>query len=116
MDLKLKNNQEKYNTCDTIQYFNEGQDNYIVENMINNIKKSYPQLNFIQCSYEIEDWEQLLLMSLCNHNIIANSTFSWWGSWLNKNRDKVVVAPKQWFGRSKHLDPKYQYCNNWKVI
>ena len=67
---------EKDDTCDTILYFNEEQDNNTVENMIKDIKKSYPQLNFIQCSNNIQDWEQLLLMSCCQHNIIANSSFS----------------------------------------
>ena len=52
---------------------------------------------YVDSEEERDPCEDIYLMSLCRHNIIANSSFSWWGAWLNKNNEKIVVTPKRWF-------------------
>lgn len=66
-----------------------------------NFKPSYP-VTFIEHNGEEYVYEDLRLMSYCKHNIIANSSFSWWGGWLNKNPDKIVIAPEKWFNSAKY--------------
>jgi hypothetical protein len=54
-------------------------------------------ITFIDKSFNLTDVDEMYLMSQCHHNIIANSSFSWWGAWLNKNDNKIVIAPNKWF-------------------
>jgi hypothetical protein len=65
-----------------------------------------------------KDYEDLLLMNLCKNSILANSSFSWWGAWLNENYDKKVFTPiyDKWFGKSISHDLKDLFPINWKQI
>ncbi len=54
-------------------------------------------LTFVEHDQPISAAADLYLMSRCDHHIIANSSFSWWGAWLNPSPDKLVIAPERWF-------------------
>lgn len=68
---------------------------------------------FIEGNSDIED---LFLMSMCYHNIGANSSFSWWGAWLNNKPDAIKIFPKKWFGEVVNLDTKDLYLPTWITI
>ena len=61
-----------------------------------NVRLSHPN-TIVEHNGVDNSYEDLRLMSQCKHHIIANSSFSWWGAWLNPNREKIVIAPPRWF-------------------
>jgi hypothetical protein len=66
-----------------------------------NLKLSY-QIKIVDHNGVDKSHEDLRLMSQCKYHIIANSTFSWWGAWLNARPEKIVIAPKKWFNTNKN--------------
>ena len=100
--IKNMNSDKKYNVI----YFCEDIDLNDVLNIVNKLKQQFLQYNFIRGDNSLADWEQMLLMSLCHHNIIANSSFSWWGAYFNSRTDKIVCYPSIWFGKAANNDVK----------
>lgn len=72
------------------------------------------RITFIEGETEIIDF---YLMSMCQHNIIGNSTFSWWAAWLNENKEKIIYYPEKWFGPElSYLNTKDLIPEGWNVL
>ncbi len=79
-----------------------------------NIKLDHSMV-IINHNDRIKNYQDLWLMILCKHNIITNSTFGWWGAWLNKNKDKIIYAPEKWLN-VKNINQSDIIPNNWIKI
>lgn len=97
-----------FHTNQTMDYYNQAINHFcsidnicflIFSDDINYCKKTFVS---IPCKFTSnKNYIDLMLMSKCHHNIIANSSFSWWGAYLNENPNKIVIAPKKWVGGEK---------------
>lgn len=96
---------EYMNSINNFNYFIVSDDISWCKNIFSGIKNVYFSLN---TRHHVD----LCILSLCHHNIICNSTFGWWGSWLNKNKNRITIAPKTWFPQTDDLQ-RYQFnCND----
>jgi hypothetical protein len=101
-----------------ILYFCEKEDIEQVNVIINKLKMQplFSNFAFIKVDDSIEDWKQMLLMSCCNDNIIANSTFSWWGGYFNRMPNKIVCYPSTWFGPASNNVVDDLFPSSWHKI
>jgi hypothetical protein len=99
-----------------VLYFCEDVDIDDVLEKIHILQNKFPEYKFIRGENMLEDWEQLLLMSCCHHNIIANSSFSWWAAYFNSWKDKIVCYPSVWFGPTANNDTVDLCPNEWIKI
>ena len=79
-----------------------------------NVKFDF-ETRYIDRFYNLSDSEEQAVMSRCDHNIISNSTFAWWGAYLNTNPSKIVCAPKLWFSVQANTENIF-YPNDWICI
>ena len=84
-----------------------------IEWVKNNLKIDSP-CQYVDHNQGAESYKDMHLMSLCRHHIIANSSFSWWGAWLNSSEDKIVVAPKKWFANKTNI--KDLFPQDWVLL
>jgi hypothetical protein len=110
---------QQYHPLQTVEYYTKsietiGKDkHYLI--FSDDIQWCKENLSFIENKTFVEgnkDYEDLYLMSFCKDNIIANSSFSWWGAWLNKNNNKRVIYPSVWFGNNGQITDGIG-CVNW---
>ena len=101
-----------------ILYFCEPGNDIYVNQFLKNIKENIKyNINFIKIPDEVPDWTQLLIMSCCDHFIITNSSFSWFGAYFSDKSDKIVYCPKHWFApQSTSMNTKDLFPDEWITI
>ena len=114
--LKYILKEEHTNKKLKVLYFCENDDLFNIEKIILYLEAEFPLLQFLRAFPSFSDWEQMLWMCLCKHNIIANSSFSWWGAYLNENPSNIVCYPEQWFGPTVEHDTTDLFPEDWVKV
>ena len=116
----LSNQQQKQNdnaTVNNVLVFYQITDTELAETrFMEPLRHEFPELTFIVIDHNIPDWKQMLTMAICKYNVIANSTFSWWGAYFNSNEDKIVCYPDPWFGPSANHNVDDLFPDTWTRI
>jgi hypothetical protein len=100
-----------------LEYFTDKDYNFLIlSDDINWCKDTFKKENNVFFSENNSNYVDLCVMSKCDHNIISNSTFSWWAAWSNMNPNKKVIAPSVWFQPNVTNYTKDIYCKDWIVI
>ena len=121
-------NKERYDTC-TPEYYARAMQAistkispvhfFIFSDDIEWVKNNITFRDAVAVTYVsqsgIADYEALMLMSMCHHNIIANSSFSWWGAWLNTHDNKIIIAPQQWLHSDQYDTSDVVPKTWWKI-
>lgn len=106
-----------YKICD-LEYYNKSMTMFedttfiFISDDISWVKDNFSGGNIIYSPFK-DEMMDLTLMTMCDNNIIANSSFSWWGAYLNKNKNKKIVAPKKWFSENSKNDESDIIPNDW---
>lgn len=99
-----------------IDHFSDKEYNFlIISDDIEWCKNIFSEGDNVRFSKGVDDFVDLCLMSLANHNIISNSSFSWWGAYLNTNPSKKVIAPNNWF-KDKSVNTSDLIPKDWIII
>ena len=116
-ECAFQNIPSEYLNCSKILYFCEEEDRTHCDNIIQRLCEKYHFTSSPKCiDHNIHDWKQLLIMSHCKINIIANSSYSWWAAYLNDNPKKIVIYPSIWFGSKITHNTVDMFPKNWIKI
>ncbi len=100
----------KEKTADPHFYFFSDDPEWVKENLL----PASGSATLVQNNAGSDSWQDMVLMSKCSHHIIANSSFSWWGAWLNADQRKLVIAPEDWFSsKTAYFDDEDIVPESW---